>query len=141
MTDQPEHFEEGEEAPPRGVRAAVIVRWALLAAVILAALFAAYRYAAPWLGQGGSGVRAALYRCPMHPQIVSDHPGESCPICHMDLELVPSDQPAPGAASAAAPPPSGPAAPGLAPITLAPALAQAIGVRTAVAERAAAADV
>ncbi|HSQ70211.1 MAG TPA: heavy metal-binding domain-containing protein, partial [Steroidobacteraceae bacterium] len=25
-----------------------------------------------------------LYRCPMHPEIVSDEPGE-CPICGMDL--------------------------------------------------------
>lgn len=29
----------------------------------------------------------ALYRCPMHPQIVQDHPG-NCPICGMDLEAV-----------------------------------------------------
>ncbi len=28
-----------------------------------------------------------IYRCPMHPHIVSDHPG-TCPICHMDLQLV-----------------------------------------------------
>lgn len=30
---------------------------------------------------------AKQYRCPMHPQVVSDRPG-SCPICHMRLELV-----------------------------------------------------
>ena len=28
-----------------------------------------------------------LYQCPMHPQIVQDHPGK-CPICHMDLQKV-----------------------------------------------------
>jgi hypothetical protein len=28
-----------------------------------------------------------LYQCPMHPQIIQDHPGE-CPICHMKLEKV-----------------------------------------------------
>jgi Cu(I)/Ag(I) efflux system membrane fusion protein len=25
------------------------------------------------------------YFCPMHPAVVRDHPGEKCPICHMDL--------------------------------------------------------
>ena len=29
----------------------------------------------------------ARYQCPMHPQIVQDHPGD-CPICHMHLEKV-----------------------------------------------------
>ncbi len=29
--------------------------------------------------------KKALYFCPMHPQITSDHPGY-CPICHMTLE-------------------------------------------------------
>lgn len=28
----------------------------------------------------------AVYVCPMHPEVVSDQPGE-CPICFMDLEL------------------------------------------------------
>ena len=28
---------------------------------------------------------ARLYTCPMHPQIVQDHPGK-CPICSMTLE-------------------------------------------------------
>lgn len=27
------------------------------------------------------------YQCPMHPSVISDHPGE-CPICHMDLVLI-----------------------------------------------------
>ena len=32
---------------------------------------------------------AAIYRCPMHPTMVADHPG-SCPVCDMDLV---ADQP------------------------------------------------
>lgn len=28
-----------------------------------------------------------LYRCPMHPQVMQDHPGR-CPICGMNLVLV-----------------------------------------------------
>lgn len=28
---------------------------------------------------------AAVYTCPMHPQVIQDHPG-TCPICGMDLE-------------------------------------------------------
>lgn len=31
-----------------------------------------------------------IYRCPMHPHIVSDRPG-TCPICHMDLQKVDND--------------------------------------------------
>src|SRR5258708_2053723 len=30
------------------------------------------------------------YQCPMHPQIVQDHPGD-CPICFMHLEKVEDD--------------------------------------------------
>jgi len=30
-------------------------------------------------------VLAALYTCPMHPSVISDHPGK-CPICGMALE-------------------------------------------------------
>ena len=34
-----------------------------------------------------AGQEETIYQCPMHPQIVQDHPGK-CPICHMDLQLV-----------------------------------------------------
>ena len=27
---------------------------------------------------------AAVYRCPMHPAVVADHPG-TCPVCGMDM--------------------------------------------------------
>ena len=32
----------------------------------------------------GGDVTADVYRCPMHPTIIADHPG-SCPVCGMDL--------------------------------------------------------
>ncbi|MEI8351679.1 MAG: efflux RND transporter periplasmic adaptor subunit, partial [bacterium] len=41
----------------------------------------------PVQGSAGKAVPAARFRCPMHPQIVSDKPGE-CPICGMALEPI-----------------------------------------------------
>jgi Cu(I)/Ag(I) efflux system membrane fusion protein len=42
-----------------------------------------------------------LYRCPMHPDVVRNEPGE-CPICGMDLVKVEPEPPAPAGAGAAA---------------------------------------
>ena len=144
-----QHFEEGEETPPRGVHAMAIVRWALLALMALAAIVSIYSYVGPLFGQEARSTKpAAKYFCPMHPQITSDVPGE-CPICHMTLEPMPADRQSAGgpeapprsplkpAASAA---PSANPAPaqspsGTVPITLALDRVQAIGVRTAPVER------
>lgn len=141
MRRDPDHpFEEGEEAPPPGVRAMALVRWLLLAAVVLAALFSVYTYAAPLLGGEPPAARSGVrYICPMHPQIVSDRPGE-CPICHMTLvqapEVTPSpSSPAPAATFPVPDPKATSAPPDTAPITLTLDRVQAIGVRTARVEK------
>jgi Cu(I)/Ag(I) efflux system membrane fusion protein len=64
-----------------------------------------------------------LYRCPMHPAVTSDHPGD-CPICGMKLVLV-AEARAEGAANAAGP------LRGLATVTIDPVRQQLIGLRTA----------
>ncbi len=79
-----EHLPEGRERPPPGVRLMSIVRWSLVALAAVAALGAWVSYANLTPGAAHSAV---LYRCPMHPSVLQDHPGE-CPICGMDLVLV-----------------------------------------------------
>jgi membrane fusion protein, copper/silver efflux system len=59
-----------------------------------------------WIGRRGrqdGGIAAlsaekkkAVYQCAMHPQIVSDRPGQ-CPICHMELTKVEERHPEEGA--------------------------------------------
>lgn len=53
----------------------------ILIAVII---FGSYELFFKKTGETVSG--KTLYTCPMHPQIISDHPGQ-CPICGMDLIL------------------------------------------------------
>jgi RND family efflux transporter MFP subunit len=60
--------------------------------------------AAPAAGDRAAGKRssAVMYRCPMHPHIVSDEPGH-CPICNMTLvAFTPSDAGTPVAPDAGA---------------------------------------
>ena len=73
---------DGHEAPPQGARAMAVVRWALVGLMAVAA-------AATWIhwaheAREGALRSAAHYRCPMHPSVVQDRPGD-CPICGMDL--------------------------------------------------------
>ena len=45
-----------------------------------------------WLASSpGQSSKQKKYKCPMHPSVVSDKPGE-CPKCGMDLELVESEK-------------------------------------------------
>src|SRR5256885_2008317 len=57
----------------------------LAAWILIAGMAACSRHASTQ--DGARSASQALYHCAMHPQIVSDHPGE-CPICHMRLTLV-----------------------------------------------------
>jgi Cu(I)/Ag(I) efflux system membrane fusion protein len=65
-----------------------------------------------------AGSKKQMYQCPMHPQILQDHPG-TCPICAMDL--VPIEQVQGGASSVE----------GLATVTIDTARQQLIGLHTA----------
>lgn len=92
MTDHAQDpMPEGEEAPPRGVHAMAMVRWVILAAAVTAAVFTGGSWLLDRQGRSGPATAGATsdephskYHCPMHPQIVSDQPGQ-CPICQMSL--------------------------------------------------------
>lgn len=121
------------------------VRWAILVAVTALAGFSVWRYWGPGSATH-SEHRESRYYCPMHPQIVSPDPGE-CPICHMNLELIPEDRrratgpmtaslsDAGSAAVMAAAEDPTTAPPGLVPVTLSLERQQLLGVTTAAVVR------
>jgi Cu(I)/Ag(I) efflux system membrane fusion protein len=126
---------EGEEAPPPGVRTMAILRWVLLAGIVLAALytlglaFLPARSGATAPGEEHAGHdHATKYYCPMHPQIVSDQPGQ-CPICSMTLVPMKEGGPTPVAAGTAA------GVSGLASVEAPSERVQAIGIRVEPARR------
>ena len=84
--------------------------------------------------------KAPLYRCPMHPQITSDHPG-TCPLCGMTLVLVDDgDAHGAGGTGAGDGAGSGEAAtgvPGLDAVSIDEHRQQLMGLRTTAATRAA----
>jgi membrane fusion protein, copper/silver efflux system len=129
----------GPTPVPPGVRSMAIVRWALVVAMGLAAGLSIAHAAGAFHPKAAATAKARLYRCPMHPAIVQDHPG-SCPICGMTLVLDPEPAPgaggAPGAAAPSAPASGGKGVPGLVPVDLSPERVQLIGMRTAKVERA-----
>ena len=108
---EPEVMGEGEEPPPPGVGVMAAVRWALLAFAAVLAIFAWWSYARADQGGATDAHVAARYHCPMHPQIVSDEPGE-CPICHMQLEPISADRSAVAPVQSALPAASSPPAVG-----------------------------
>jgi Cu(I)/Ag(I) efflux system membrane fusion protein len=149
-----ETFQEGPEPAPPGARTMAAIRWAILVGTIFLAAGSFWSWAHAGSPDGAPAQVRPKYRCPMHPQVTSDRPGE-CPICHMDLvpipdaeqtpEPAPSGAPAdagapsthvhvPGMAMGSSAPPSLPPPPHLAPVTLSFDRIQAMGVRTAVAE-------
>jgi Cu(I)/Ag(I) efflux system membrane fusion protein len=113
----------GDEHAPAGTRPAAVVRWILVAALGLAAVISVTAYFRQDHGPVASAEH--LYYCPMHPQIVQDHPGE-CPICGMTL--VPKRQETRASSDAGVA--------GLVPIQLTAERIQLGGIRTAPVRRA-----
>lgn len=128
---------EGDEAPPPGVRTMAIVRWVILAGVVLAALYTlglaflpARTSATAPKDEHAGHEHAGKYYCPMHPQIVSDQPGQ-CPICSMSLVPMKTSDSKAAATSDA------PAVSGLASVDAPADRVQAIGIRVEAAQRSA----
>ncbi len=115
--------------PPPGARLMNALRWVLFVVLVVVAIASITGYVASRRAPARSGAvsGAVLWQCPMHPNIVADHPGE-CPICGMSLVKV---------AASSVPGHDGPAGdvPGLTSVTLGPERVQMIGVRTARVER------
>jgi len=79
---------DGAHDVPAYAHTMSILRWFLLAALSIFAVFMILTYFGhtPWADTAAEGVR---YHCPMHPTYISSQPGD-CPICGMSL--VPIDE-------------------------------------------------
>lgn len=143
----PEGIGEGHDPPHapspsrRALRTMAILRWLLLASVTALAAYVVWSY---WGPKEDSHVAhgQAKYYCPMHPQIRSPEPG-TCPICHMNLELIPEErrsQPAPLASAGPAPSPATSSPTGVTAVTVDEGKQQAIGLATTLVETSALGD-
>jgi Cu(I)/Ag(I) efflux system membrane fusion protein len=65
-----------------------ILKKLLIGVLILVVVLAGGYFGYAYLFKNKSSIssQSGVYTCPMHPQIISDHPGQ-CPICGMDLVL------------------------------------------------------
>lgn len=116
-----------DEEPPRGVRAAAILRWLIISTMAAAAIGSLAFYLG-WFEPSTTGSSSAadtIYYCPMHPGHKQDHPGD-CPICGMTLVPMPKEH---GAAVPSNESPN--TVPGLVPVDLTPDRIQNMGMRTA----------
>ncbi len=118
----------GAHQPPPGAGFMNGVRWALLVGLVVLAVVSGASWWMSRRAPATTGTHAAreVWSCPMHPSVVSDHPGD-CPICGMRLEKR-TLAPAPATAPAGG-------VPGLAPVEITPDRVQMIGVRTAIVTR------
>src|SRR5690349_7412487 len=96
------------EGPPRGVHAMALVRWVLVALMAMIAVLSV-SYSFGLVASGPASAAAVQYYCPMHPQVVQDHPGE-CPICSMTLVKKESEGTQPGSDTSSMSKGSGPLA-------------------------------
>ncbi len=104
----------------------------LVALILLAAATAGGFW---WWNQRPNGTapvttteRKQLYQCPMHPQVIKDHPGK-CDFCGMDLVPVAADPGMPGAGGEPVT-----LIEGRAPVMIAPERLQGFGIQTAPVE-------
>ena len=132
MSEMPRSTLPTGHEPPPGAQLMNVVRWALFGGLSLLALvsiasFVAWRVGESRAPASVSSTRNARYYCPMHPSYTSDKPGE-CPICGMQLELIPTGNAASHAGHDGD-------VPGLTSVQIPAARVQRIGVRFAVAAR------